>query len=96
MEGNFWVQESTLGARNCTKKRYFRENLIAHYIPPPKDMTLATPLLRTWFGGRLWPNNEEGIVCQCSDALQPGKWESNYESLAQDCDLPDIKAWLGP
>ena len=28
---------------------------------------------QTWFGGRLWPNNKEGIVCQCSDTLQPGK-----------------------
>ena len=30
---------------------------------------------------KLWPNNEEGLVSQCSNTLQLGKWESIYESL---------------
>ena len=37
--------------------------------------------LQTWFEGRFWLKNEEGLVCQCSDTLQPGKWESIDESF---------------
>ena len=35
--------------------------------------------LQTWFGGRLWPNNEEGLVCQCSDTPRVAKTPPTYK-----------------